>query len=154
MAKRILILDDRVDVRDAMKKYIKGCNHRHEVSVCSDCSSVIQELDKQRKSSLPPFDLFICDLNMHTIGLANEQASKTQNGLRTGWVLLTDILIPRDLNALEKIVFFSGWVRQLKDYIQSAQSTAIEKEYFFTLNKEGRFLSKADSYDQLRQFID
>jgi len=153
MDKKILALDDNLRVQEEVEAYIRKQNPRHEVALCGDCSCVLDELEAQTILGQPPFDLFILDLNVNTIGLNIEQASKTQNGLRTGWVLLMDILLPRDKENLNKVVIFSGWLRQLEAYVGSNSANLHEKEVFEHLRKNGCLLSKTAGYDTLRSFL-
>jgi len=150
---RILALDDNLRVQEEVEAYIRKQAPHHEIAICGDCSSVLDELKAQEVDGLPPFDLFILDLNVNTIGLDRVQADKSQNGLRTGWVLLMDIILPLNEENLHKVIFFSGWLRQLEAYINSSGASQHEKEVYEYLQKNGRLLSKTAGYDSLKVFL-
>ena len=119
MGKKILVLDDKRKVRRDMKAHIKREDRSSDLRICGDCCSVIYELDLLKSKGEQPFDLFILDLNINTIGLTDGEAKKTENGLRTGWVLFIDEILKRDPANRAKVVFFSGWLKRLEDYIES-----------------------------------
>jgi len=147
---RILILDDNLRVLDEMEKHIRKRNPKHTVVPCRDCSTAICELDT---TGAMPFDFYILDLNVNTIGLTDDQAAKTQNGLRTGWVFLVEELLKRDKEALKKTVFFSGWLTQLEAYVASDDARDNEKALHAQLKSNKRLVSKTSRYNSLDAFL-
>jgi len=63
------VLDDKRKVRRDMKAHIKRVDRSSDLRICGDCCSVIYELDLLKSKGEKPFDLFILDLNINTIGL-------------------------------------------------------------------------------------
>jgi len=99
------------------------------------------------------FDCYVIDLNAGAIGLTKEQAERSQSGLLTGWILLTEHILVHDQNAMRKTIVFSDFVSDLKEHINSRASEQ-EKAWFSALESNGTLVSKNDGYGALKSALE
>jgi len=144
---KILVLDDSEQVLDDIAEYMRSVNPEHIVVTCNNCASITYQYD----SCEAPFDLFVLDLNVRTLGLTKDQAQRTKNGLFTGWIALREIILHRTPEA--SIVIFSGWCKALETYILSKESTDEEKKLYYELLRADRLIYKINGYEALKKFI-
>lgn len=143
--KKILYFEDKAMISYFLSQYISNLGHC--VDVCPTPSETIDALNKKN------YDIYIIDLNVAAIGLNDDQIKKTQNGLRTGWVLLTDIISKKDPNYPNKTIVFSDYISSFKDYINSDLSSLEEKELFNTLKKRNALVEKNCGVKSLKRFL-
>lgn len=143
--KKILVFEDRARTANQIKDYFY--NLGYDITICTTCSKVVSTVNEIN------FDIYIIDLNVAAIGLSEEQITKTQNGLRTGWVLLVDILLPKDPMCIKKTVIFSDYINKFKEYIDSEQCSNQEKEWFETLCKNRSIVEKSEGFNMLKVAI-
>lgn len=143
--KKVLCFEDKAMIADYLSEYIQTLGQ--EAYVCSTPSEVKDALNKGI------YDLYIIDLNVAAIGLNADQIKRTQNGLRTGWVVLTDVIYMADVNCAEKTVVFSDYISNFKNYISSGNCLQHDKTIFDKLEKRKALIEKNAGYRELKRFI-
>jgi len=143
---KILVFEDGAASASRTEKWlIKEFNHNPTVH--NTCSGVRDALH------CGPFDRYIIDLNAVATGLDERQAEKSQAGLLTGWILLTEFIIKSDPDVIEKAVIFSDYVSSLKSYINSMSASEQERKWFSILENRGALISKMKGHNALRRFL-
>ena len=143
---RILIFDDKPTITYFIQEYLDGKGH--DLMFCNTCSKVREEMQTSE------FDCYIVDLNAATVGLDDELQARTQGGLLTGWLLLTEYVWKEDAHGFTKTIIFSDYVAELKQYIASDKASDREKGWFTNLERCGHVISKSEKLAALVKAID
>jgi len=141
---KILTFDDKPDVNFFIEDFFE----EHDVETCTNCSRVLQMLKDDN------FDCYIVDLNSNVSGLKEELGKKTENGLLTGWFLLTEHIWKHDLDGINKTIIFSDYNTQLRRYLDSDKTSKDEKNQFNKLENYKRVVSKSEGIRALKNAID
>lgn len=141
----ILVFEDRARTAAELKEFLERYNC--EVIVCKNCVRIKEEMGKR------DYDLYIIDLNVGVLGLNEEQIEKTQNGLRTGWVLLTEIINKNDSFCVDKTIIFSDYITKLREYVLSDAASEDDKKWFEEITQRGGFIEKQEGYKALKKFL-
>ena len=133
-----LLFDDRPDMRGTLENHLAlfGVS---DVTSCRSCRQAIKALEAQ----LPCFfERYILDLSVPSQGLPKTMQAATASGLRTGWVLLTQVIYPQDNACMQRTIIFSDYLDKLKTYIRGASDQ--EKLWYNQLKDRNALVSKME----------
>jgi CheY-like chemotaxis protein len=108
---RILILEDRVSAVYHILEELKEMGHK--VVYCSTILDALNELNAKDK-----IDCMVVDLNMDPIGLEEEEIAETEGGNLTGWILLKNYVLDKNLLDKSKIILYSAYLDALREKLR------------------------------------
>jgi len=112
----VLVLEDR----GASAYYVLGWlrENGHRVLDAFNPNDAQSHWDKRDKV---PLDCILLDLNTPTDGLSEEQKTRTEGGLLSGWVWLYDSVLRETPEMRQRIIIYSDYTATLKENVPESE---------------------------------
>lgn len=124
----ILILEDRGSVSYYMVETLK---QEHIVFDAYNVNDANSYLGKEQ------IDCLIVDLNMSPDGLTQEEVVKTQGGILTGWIWLSNYVYKDRSDMKQKTIIYTEYMYALREAINKGVINEDELKGIYLVSKKG-----------------